>query len=88
MGENIETVSTIPGWGCFWIQMIDDGKARVAANAGYTPAQSYSYNRISDVWLVTSVDLFCENGIETWTADDNSGEISYGRSDDEISIMR
>ena len=56
--------------------MIDDGKARVAANAGYTPAQSYSYNRISDVWFVTSVDLFFENGIETWTVDDNAGEIS------------
>ena len=41
-----------------------------------------SYNRISDVWFVTSVDLFCENGIETWTVDDNSGEITYGRSDD------
>ena len=45
--------------------MIDDGKVRVAANAGHTPAQSYSYNRISDVRFVTSVDLFCENGIET-----------------------
>ena len=62
--------------------MIDDGKVRVVANAGYTPAQSYSYSRISDVWLVTSVDLFFENGIETWTVDDNSGEITYGRSDD------
>jgi hypothetical protein len=62
--------------------MIYDGKARVAANTGDTPAQSYSYNRISDVWFVTSVDLFCENGIETWTVDDNAGEISYGRSDD------
>ena len=80
--ENIETMSTIPGWGCFWTQMIYDGKARAAANAGDTPAQSYSYNRISDVWFVTSVDLFCENGIETWTVDDNSGEITYGRSDD------
>ena len=80
--ENIETMSTIPGWGCFWTQMIYDGKARAAANAGDTPAQSYSYNRISDVWFVTSVDLFCENGLETWTVDDNSGEITYGRSDD------
>ena len=62
--------------------MIDDSKARVAANARYTPAQSYRYNRISDVWFVTSVDLFCENGKETWTVDDDSGEISYGRSDD------
>ena len=80
--ENIETMSTIPGWGCFWTQMIYDGKSRAAANAGDTPAQSYSYNRISDVWFVTSVDLFCENGIETWTVDDNSGEITYGRSVD------
>ena len=80
--ENIETMSTIPGWGCFWTQMIYDGKSRAAANAGDTPAQSYSYNRISDVWFVTSVDLFCENGVETWTVDDNSGEITYGRSDD------
>ena len=80
--ENIETMSTIPGGGCFWTQMIYDGKSRAAANAGDTPAQSYSYNRISDVWFVTSVDLFCENGIETWTVDDNSGEITYGRSDD------
>ena len=80
--ENIETMSTIPGWGCFWTQMVYDGKSRAAANAGDTPAQSYSYNRISDVWFVTSVDLFCENGIETWTVDDNSGEITYGRSDD------
>ena len=80
--ENIETMSTIPGWGCFWTQMIYEGKARAAAKAGDTPAQSYSYNRISDVWFVTSVDLFCENGIETWTVDDNSGEITYGRSVD------
>ena len=78
-GENIETMFTIPGWGCFWTQMIYEGKARAAAKAGDTPAQSYSYNRISDVWFVTSVDLFCENGIETWTVDDNSGEITYGR---------
>ena len=62
--------------------MIYEGKARAAAKAGGTPAQSYSYNRISDVWFVTSVDLFCENGIETWTVDDNSGEITYGRSVD------
>ena len=62
--------------------MIYDDKSRATANAGYTPAQSYSYNRISDAWFVTSVDLFCENGVETWTFDDNSGEISYGRSDD------
>jgi len=33
-------------------------------------------------FFVTSVDLFCENGIETWTVDDNAGEISYGRSAD------
>ena len=77
--ENIETMFTIPGWGCFWTQMIHEGKARAAAKAGDTPAQSYSYNRFSDVWSVTSVDLFCENGIETWTVDDNSGEITYGR---------
>ena len=67
-GEHIETISTIFGRGCLrihWIQMIYDGKSRAAANAGYTPAQSCSYNLISDVWLVTSVDLFCENGIET-----------------------
>jgi len=62
--------------------MIYEGKARAAAKAGDTPAQSYSYNRISDVWFVTSVDLFCESGIETWTVDDNSGEITYGRSVD------
>ena len=62
--------------------MIYAGKSRAAANAGYTPAQSYSYNRISDVWFVTSVDLFCKNGIETWIVDDNSGEISYERPDD------
>ena len=62
--------------------MIYEGKARAAAKAGDTPTQSYSYNRISDVWFVTSVDLFCENGIETWTVDDNSGEITYGRLDD------
>ena len=80
--ENIETMFTISGWGCFWTQMIHEGKARAAAKAGNTPAQSYSYNRISDVWFVTSVDLFCENGIETWAVDDNSGEITYGRSDD------
>ena len=80
--ENIEDMSTIPGWGCFWTQMIYDGKAKAAANAGDTQAQSYSYNRISDVWFVTSVDLFCENGIETWTVDDDSGEITCGRLDD------
>ena len=62
--------------------MIYDDKSRAAANAGYTPAQSYSYNRISDVWFVTIVDLFCENGIETWIVDDDSGEITYGRLDD------
>ena len=80
--ENIEDMSTIPGWGCFWTQIIYDGKAKAAANAGDTQAQSYSYNRISDVWFVTSVDLFCENGIETWTVDDDTGEITYGRLDD------
>ena len=36
--ENIEAMSTIPGWGCFWIQMIYDGKARALANAGDTQA--------------------------------------------------
>ena len=45
--------------------MIYEGKARAAAKAGDTRAKSYSYNRISDVWFVISVDLFCENGIET-----------------------
>ena len=54
--------------------MIYDDKSRATANAGYTPAQSYSYNRISDAWFVTSVDLFCENWIETSTVDDNSRE--------------
>ena len=51
--ENIEDMSTIPGWGCFWTQMIYDGKAKAAANAGDTQAQSYSYNRISEIWFVT-----------------------------------
>ena len=80
--ENIEDVSMIPGWGCFWTQKIYDGKARAAANAGDTPAQSYSYDQNRDVWFVTSVDLFCENGMETWTVNDDSGEITYGRLDD------
>ena len=51
--ENIEDRSTIPGWGCFWTQMIYDGKAKAAANAGDTQAQSYSYNCISVIWFVT-----------------------------------
>ena len=79
--ENIENMSLIPGWGCFWSQRIFDGKARAAAKAGDTPSQSYNYNSVKDVWFITSVDLFCENGIETWTVDDNSGGITYGRSD-------
>ena len=79
--ENIENMSLIPGWGCFWTQRIFEGRARAAAKAGDTPSQSYSYNSAKDVWFITSVDLFCENGIETWTVDDNSGAITYGRSD-------
>ena len=51
--ENIEAMSTIPGWGCFWTQMIYDGKAKAAANAGDTQAQAYRYNRISEIWFVT-----------------------------------
>ena len=79
--EYIENMSLIPGWGCFWTQRIFEGRARAAAKAGDTPSQSYSYNSAKDVWFITSVDLFCENGIETWTVDDNSGAITYGRSD-------
>ena len=79
--ENIENMSLIPGWGCFWIQRIFEGRARAAAKAEDTPSQFYSYNSVKDVWFITSVDLFCENGIETWTGDDNSGVIAYGRPD-------
>ena len=79
--ENIENMSLIPGWGCFWTQRIFEGRARAAAKAGDTPSQSYSYDSVKDVWFITSVDLFCKNGIEIWTVDDNSGGITYGRSD-------
>ena len=71
-----------PGFLCFWYSSeIRPGGFSPDPNPWHPDDAylTYNYMEKDDVWLVTSVRPGCENNYETWTIDDNTGAITYGR---------
>ena len=81
--DGIEILEELPGYRCFWTLQYNDSSQ---AHYGYpnvydldSSTLNYKYVEKDDIWLVTSVRLGCENNLETWTIDDNTGTFTYGR---------
>jgi hypothetical protein len=78
-----EEFERIPGYRCFWenkyweAMQIYTGLPETLGSD--SPFLNYNYIEIDDIWLVTSVYVDCKNNYETWTIDDNTGAITYGR---------
>ena len=81
--DDIEILAELPGYGCFWrLSYSDSLKAYKGHPSVYAldgNYLNYNYMEKDDVWLVNSVRYGCKNNYETWTIDDNTGAITYGR---------
>ena len=76
---------TLPGYGWFWIRQSSDTEQKLTRYPLAHPASellTYNYNKQDDTWLVTSDFMGLEREIKTWTIDDNTGEVTYGRPGD------
>ena len=87
--DDLEILSESPGFKCFWepwynfgsgtqTSVPDVSRLNDVSRSGDSRL-TYNYIEKDDVWLVTSVKSGCENNLETWTIDDNTGAITYGR---------
>ena len=86
----------LPGYGCLWSRDIDIGTESFKGPYPHIHGPdkngvSYSYIDTKDIWLATTIvfPAFCGEFLEdadgksvlTWTIDDNTGEVTYGRPD-------
>lgn len=79
--QDIEAFPKLPGYDCFW------GRTAIGADGTLVPEAwgsndrlvTYNYIEKDDIWLVTSTAYGCKDNVETWTIDDNTGAITYGR---------
>jgi len=88
-GDDFEILRGLPGYKCFWgVPFKYPNNPRVKEYTGIADITGYAlggrflnyhYSEKDDIWLVTSVKSGCENNLETWTIDDNTGAITYGR---------
>ena len=83
--EMIEVWESLPGFRCFWERnwVVETQEMTLYPNV-YGPkviSISYNYIKTDDIWLATSIFFGCEE-LTTWTIDDNTGEITYGRPGD------
>ena len=86
--DDHEEFERIPGYRCFWDRERTSMPGVVPTTYRKSPEVlywenaaivTYKYIEKEDVWLVTSVRSACKNNYETWTIDDNTGAITYGR---------
>jgi hypothetical protein len=84
--EKQEVYTGLPGYRCFWEDDFSSGSskgAKVYAKViDPSPIMTYNYVKEDDVWLLTSYGFGCGKEVKTWTVDDNTGEITYGRPGD------
>ena len=81
--EMKETLEALPGHWCFWERHLVDGKPSIFVKShGPSHLMTYNYIKEDDVWLLTRYGFGCGKEVKTWTVDDNTGEITYGRPGD------
>jgi len=86
--------AALPGIGCFWEKA--DSSVYWLNTKLYSPEHelmTWNYVGTRDIWLITSTAHSCESDnladmpdydgpqLATWTMDDNTGEVTYGRPD-------
>ena len=87
--ELYEALRALPGYGCLWYLPNMTGIPDVNEPSDY---MTYNYIKQDDTWLVTGVFRHpfhfpfglthrCEE-MATWSIDDNTGEVTYGRPDE------
>ena len=81
--KKIEGYAILPEFNCLWTSWYDQSGEYNIVPRVFAPGElnTYNYNKTDDIWLATSSRQQCQ-GIKTWTIDDNTGEITYGRPDD------
>ena len=77
--EKQEVYTGLPGYDCFWEGGSRGGAKVYAKVIDPSPIMTYNYVKEDDVWLLTSYGFGCGKEVKTWTVDDNTGEITYGR---------
>ena len=80
MESDAEDWAALPGYGCFWTRAEADNLFPFM----YVPSaelMTRNYIGTRDIWLMTSTTYSCDSNLETWTMDDNTGEVTYGRPD-------
>jgi len=78
--SDAEDWAALPGYGCFWTRAEADNLFPFM----YLPSaelMTRNYIGTRDIWLMTSTTYSCDSNLETWTMDDNTGEVTYGRPD-------
>jgi len=94
MSSDDEDWAALPGIGCFWEKA--DIAGYWLNTKLYNPGHewmTWNYVDNRDIWLITSTAQSCESNhlanmpvfdgpqLATWTIDDNTGEVTYGRPD-------
>ena len=86
--------AALPGIGCFW-EKAASSAYHLNAEIYHPRHQWMTWNYVGtrDIWLITSTAYSCDSShlsdmpvfdgpqLATWTMDDNTGEVTYGRPD-------